>query len=321
MRTRKLGRTGWDVSEIGYGAWGIGKSMWVGAEDGVSLRALKAARNAGVNFFDTALAYGSGHSEQLLRRAFGKSPEVIIASKVPPKDFLWPARAGTPLSQVFPRDYVLASLDQTLENLGRESVDIYQFHVWSDEWVTQEEWHRTVEAMRSSGKARAIGISINDHQPSNVLKALATGKVDTVQVIHNLFDQSPEDELYPYCLEHGIGVIVRVPFDEGSLTGKVRPDTTFPPGDFRNDYFAGERKREAWERVQAIAKEAAVPVERMPELALRYCLSAPAVSTIIPGMRTVEHAVANAAASAAGPLPPDLLQRLRRHRWVRNYYD
>lgn len=321
MRYRKLGRTGWDVSEIGFGAWGIGKSMWVGAEDEVSLRALKAARDAGVNLFDTALVYGSGHSEQLLRRAFGRSPEVLIASKVPPRDLAWPARPGTPLAEAFPEAHVLASLDQTLRNLGRESVDIYQFHVWSDEWASQEEWHRTVEAMRSSGKARAIGISINDHQPTNVLEALRTGKVDTVQVIHNLFDQSPEDALYPYCLENSIGVIVRVPFDEGGLTGRVRPDTTFPPGDFRNEYFAGDRKRETWERVQAIAKDAAVPVERMPELSLRFCLSAAAVSTVIPGMRTVEHAVANAGASEAGALPSDLLQRLRRHRWVRSYDD
>ena len=321
MRTRRLGRTGLSVSEIGYGAWGIGKSQWVGAQDEVSIRALKAARDDGVNFYDTALAYGSGHSEQLLRRVFGPSPEVIIASKVPPKNYLWPARAGTPLGEAFPRDYVLSCLDQTLGNLGRERVDVIQFHVWSDEWAILEEWRRTVEEIRASGKARAVGISINDHEPANVLRALETGLIDAVQVIYNLFDQSPEDELFPYCRKHDIGVIVRVPFDEGSLTGRIRPDATFPSGDFRNFYFRGDRKREVWERAQAVAREAGVAVEGLPRPALRFCLSPEAVSTVIPGMRTPDHVADNAAASDEGPLPPDLLQRLRGHRWVRSYYE
>ena len=321
MRTRKLGRTGLNVSEIGYGAWGIGKSMWVGAEDEVSLSALKTARDAGVNFYDTALAYGSGHSEQLLRRAFGKSQEVIIASKVPPKNSIWPARAGTPLKEVFPRDYVLSCLDRTLGNLGRERVDLIQFHVWSDEWTEREEWRRTLEEIRASGKARAVGISINDHEPANVLKALETGLIDAVQVIYNIFDQSPEDELFPYCRKHDIGVIVRVPFDEGSLTGRIRPDTTFPSGDFRNVYFLGDRKRDVWERAQAVAREAGVAVEDLPRTALRFCLSAEAVSTVIPGMRTPDHVADNIAASNEGPLSPDLMQRLRKHRWVRSYYE
>jgi len=320
MRTRILGRTGLNVGEIGFGAWGIGKTMWVGAEDDVSVRALQAARDAGVNFFDTALAYGMGHSERLIRSAFARSPEVFIASKIPPKNFVWPAQQGTPLREVFPGDYVLACVDETLRNLGREQVDLYQFHVWLDAWIAQDEWHRTVEAMRSSGKVRCVGISINDHDPANALQALGTGKIDTVQVIYNLFDQSPEDELLPYCREHGIGVIVRVPFDEGSLTGRVRPDTAFPAGDFRNDYFAGDRKREVWERVRKIAEDASFPVERMAELALRFCLSHPAVSTVIPGMRSREHVAANVASAEAGALPPDLLQSMRRHRWVRSYY-
>jgi aryl-alcohol dehydrogenase-like predicted oxidoreductase len=320
MRTRKLGRTGLEVGEVGFGAWGIGKSMWVGAEDETSLHALKAARDAGVNFYDTALAYGMGHSEQLLRRAFGKSEEVVIASKVPPKNYEWPAQQGTPLKEVFPKDYVLKCLDDTLRNLGRERVDLYQFHVWLDEWADRDEWLRTVEDMRTSGKSRFVGISINDHQPANALQALATGAVDTVQVIYNLFDQSPEDALLPRCLEKNVGVIVRVPFDEGGLTGRIRPDTVFPPGDFRNEYFEGDRKREVWERVRALASEASIPVERTPELALRFCLSAPAVSTVIPGMRGAGHVASNTEAASAGPLSPDLLERLRRHRWVRSYY-
>lgn len=321
MKYRQLNRTGLQVSEIGYGAWGIGQSEWVGADDELSLKALKAARDAGVNFFDTALAYGSGHSEQLLARAFGNSDQIVVASKVPPKNFIWPAQPGAPLRDVFPRNYVLSCLDRTLTNLGRESVDLYQFHVWNDEWADDEEWLATVREIRASGKARFLGISINDHQPANSLRALASGLIDAVQVIYNLFDQTPEDELFPCCQKHQIGVLARVPFDEGSLTGKIHPDTTFPKGDFRNQYFGGDRKRQVWERVQRLTRDAAVPLEQLPQFALRFCLSHPAVSTVIPGMRTPAHVGDNAAASDAGPLPPAVLAKVRPHRWVRNFYD
>ncbi len=321
MRYRKLGRTGLDVSEIGYGAWGISKAQWIGADDAKSLRSLKAAHERGVNFFDTALAYGMGHSEQLIAEAFGRAPNVIIASKVPPKNMIWPAQRGTPLSQVFPKAYVLSCLDQSLRNLGRDAVDLYQFHVWQDAWAAEREWLDTVHEMTSSGKARFIGISINDHQPSNVIQALDTGLVDAVQVIYNIFDQSPEDELFPYCRKHDIGVLARVPFDEGALTGNVRPETTFPAGDFRNDYFTGERKKEVWKRVQKISQDTAIPMERLPELALRFCLSDPAVSTVIPGMRSPEHVASSTAVSDMGPLPAAMLGKLRQNRWVKSLYD
>ena len=321
MKYRQLGRTGLRVSEIGFGAWGIGKSEWAGSEDAASLETLTAARTAHVNLFDTALAYGMGHSEQLLRQAFGNSPDVIIASKVPPKNMTWPARPGSPLDEVFPKPYVLSCLDKTLKNLGRGSVDIYQFHVWTDEWAALKEWLETVRQIKSSGKARFIGISINDHQPANALKALDTGLIDTVQVIYNLFDQSPEDELFPYCLEHNIGVIARVPFDEGSLTGRVRPDTKFPDGDFRNEYFCGDRKQQVWNRIQRLIQDAEIHVNELPEFALRFCLSHPAVSTVIPGMRTPAHAISNAAASDRGALVAPALEKLRAHRWVRDFYS
>ena len=321
MHYRTLGRTGLKVGIIGFGAWGIGKGLWVGAEDDVSLRALKAARDAGVNFFDTALAYGTGHSEELLNRAFGRSDDVIIASKVPPKNFIWPARRGTPLREAFPQRYVLDSLGTSLKNLGRDRVDICQFHVWSDEWADRDEWLETVRQMRSSGKARFVGISINDHEPTNVLKALDTGLIDTVQVIYNIFDQSPEDKLFPYCRQHNIGVIARVPFDEGSLTGKIGPNTRFAPGDFREQYFAGDRKQQVWDHVERLVAGAGIRLEELPSVALRFTISHEAVSTVIPGMRTAEHVAANVAAGEAGPLSGDLLARLRKHRWERNFYS
>ncbi|HUS19015.1 MAG TPA: aldo/keto reductase [Terriglobales bacterium] len=320
MKYRSLGKEGPEVSEIGFGAWGIGKAMWVGAEDADSLKTLAYARDCGINFFDTALAYGDGHSERLLAQAFGKSEEVVIASKVPPMNMVWPAQAGSKLSVVFPYQYVMDSLNQSLKNLGREYVDVYQFHVWSDEWADSEEWQRTAREMRSSGQVRQVGISINDHQPTNVLKALKTGLVQTVQVIYNIFDQSPEDELFKYCQENGIGVIARVPFDEGSLTGKIKPETKFAEGDFRNVYFQGDRKQQVWGRAQAITKDAEVKMDELPSLALRFCLSHPAVSSVIPGMRREEHVRANAAVSDQGRLDQSTLDGLRKHRWVRSFY-
>jgi aryl-alcohol dehydrogenase-like predicted oxidoreductase len=320
MRYRTLGRTGLKVSEVGYGAWGIGKTFWIGADDEESLRSLQAARDAGVNFYDTALVYGDGHSEQLIGQAFGQSPEVIIASKVPPKDYVWQQKPGAKLDAVFPREYVLQCLDQSLTNLGREYVDVYQFHTWIDDWASSEEWHETVRDIKASGKAKFVGISVQGQQPDSVLRALETGLVDSVQVIYNIFDQSPEDELFPACQKNNIGVIVRVPFDEGSLTGNVRPDTKFPEGDFRNSYFAGDRKRESWKRVQAIVSDLGIGMAELPEVALRFCLSHPAVSTVIPGMRNTRHVAANVAASDAGPLPEEMLRKLRKHRWIRNYW-
>lgn len=320
MKYRELGRTRIKVSEIGFGAWGIGKSEWMGADDKRSLSTLKAAREAGINFFDTALAYGDGHSERLLARAFGKSSDVVIASKVPPLDQVWPARAGTPLEKVFPREHVLKCLDESLANLRRDVIDVYQFHVWNDEWAHQEEWLKTLAEMRSSGKVLAIGLSINDHQPANALEALSSGLIDSVQVIYNIFDQSPGDRLFPYCRQNGIGVIARVPFDEGSLTGNIRPDTTFPRNDFRNIYFKGNRKQEVWSRVQKILADTQIPVEELPGLALRFCTTDPTVSTVIPGMRSAKRVQANVAVSDAGPLPQSMIEKLRPHRWVRNYY-
>ncbi len=321
MKYRRLGRTDLQVSEVGFGAWGIGGTSWIGADDGTSLRTLLAARDAGINFFDTALAYGDGHSERLLARAFGNSPEIIVATKVPPANRKWPAPAGVALSEAFPKNHVLESLTRSVKNLGRESIDLLQFHVWSDEWASEPEWLETIAAIRQSGLVRNIGISGNDHEPENLLNALQTGLIDCVQVIYNIFDQSPTDKLFPYCHSHDIGVIARVPFDEGSLAGKVRPETTFPDRDFRNYYFAGDRKKQVWERVQHLVSDTSISLASLPDLALRFCLSHPAVSTVIPGMRTPEHVQNNAAASDHGILSEQLLERLAKHRWTRNFYS
>ena len=321
MNQRPFGRTGLQVSEIGYGAWGIGQTMWIGADDEDSLRALNRAVDLGVTMIDTALAYGNGHSEQLVGKVVRERDEpIVVATKIPPKNMQWPAPAGIDPDEAFPADYVRECTERSLSNLGLDTVDVQQFHVWSDDWVGRGSWLEGIEALKSEGKIRAFGVSINDHQAANAIKLIESGAVDTVQVIYNVFDQSPEDELLPACEQHGVGVLARVPFDEGSLTGTIGPDTDFPDGDFRNHYFRGDRKQQVADRVQAILDDFGIEREQLPEVALRYILSHPAVSTVIPGMRTVRNVERNAAVGDGQGLPAEQVAALKRHRWERDFY-
>ncbi|MGE5635770.1 MAG: aldo/keto reductase [Nocardioidaceae bacterium] len=321
MHYRRLGRTGIQVSEIGYGAWGIGGGMWQGAEDRESLRALNRAIELGLNFVDTALVYGDGHSERLVGQVVRERPEPVhVATKVPPKGGGWPARPGVHADVAFPGAHVRDCTERSLRNLGVEAIDLQQLHVWSDEWIGQGDWLETVAELRREGKIRNFGVSLNDHEPASGVRLVETGAVDTVQVIYNVFDQSPEDELFAACREHDVGVIVRVPLDEGGLTGRIRPDTEFEPGDFRARYFRGERRREVHERVAAIATDLGVREDEVAALALRFVLSHPAVSTVIPGMRSVANVERNLALADGAGLPAEGRERLGAHRWERNFY-
>jgi aryl-alcohol dehydrogenase-like predicted oxidoreductase len=319
MNRRPLGRTGIEVSEIGYGAWGIGGSQWGGAEDQESLQALHRAMDLGVNFIDTALAYGHGHSEQLVGRAVKERDErIYVATKVPPKNLQWPAPDGIDPDEAFPGDHVRACAERSLSNTGLDALDLLQLHVWSDEWVGRGSWLEAAEALKAEGKIRHFGVSINDHQPANAIRLIETGAVDTVQVIYNVFDQSPEDELLPLCEQRGVGVLARVPFDEGSLTGTLRPGHEFPDGDFRAHYFRDDRLEQVEERVEAILADLGIEREQLPEVALRYVLSHPAISTVIPGMRSVRNVERNTAVE--GGLPDEQVRKLHAHRWDRNFY-
>ena len=321
MHYGQLGATGLEISEVGFGAWGIGKTAWLGAEDDESIRALHRAIDLGLNFIDTALAYGEGHSEKLVGQVVRERDETVyIATKVPPSNREWPARPGLRVEEIFPGSYVKDCTETSLKNLGLETIDVQQFHVWQDEWVGEGDWLEAVDDLKKEGKIRFFGVSINDHEPRNAMKLIEAGVVDTVQVIYNIFDQSPEDELLPLCQERGVGVIARVPFDEGGLTGRITPNTEFEEGDFRNDYFRGGRRREVYERVQRIAEELGVEEDKIPEIALRYVLSHPAVSTVIPGMRSVRNVERNMAVADGHGLPAEQVQKLKGHRWVRNFY-
>ena len=319
---RTLGRTGLQVSEIGYGAWGISGSGWIGAQDEESLQALQRAIDLGVNFIDTALAYGEGHSERLIGQVLRNNlnTRIIVATKIPPKNGQWPAPAGVPVEEVFPGPYIQECTEQSLRNLGTETLDIQQFHVWNDEWVGQGDWLETIQRLKEQGKIRFFGVSINDLQPDNALRLIETGLVDTVQVIYNIFEQSPEDTLFPACHQHRIGVIVRVALDEGGLTGTVTPESRFDPQDFRSNYFRGNRKQEVYERVQNMVSDLGITVDELPEIALRYILSNPVVSTVIPGMRTMRNVERNTALGDGKGLSLEQVQKLKKHRWIRNFY-
>ncbi len=316
MRYRTFGRTGWQFSEIGYGLWGI--AGWTGADDDQSRQAMQLAVDLGCNFFDTALAYGEGKSEHLLGELVRANPhkKLYVASKIPPKNRKWPSRRGFALDDVFPADFIRQSLDVSLQNLGATSIDLLQFHVWEDAWAADDRWQKAVDDLKRQRLIGAIGVSVNRWEPANVLRTLRTGLIDAVQVIYNIFDQNPEDELFPLCRDMKVAVIARVPFDEGTLTGTLTKQSTWPAGDWRNTYFVPENLIPSVERADRL-KPLVPSGSTMPEMALRFILSNPDVATIIPGMRKPANVRSNLAASGAGPLPAELLAKLRTHRWDR----
>jgi len=315
MKYRKLGRTGFEVSDIAYGLWGM--SGWSGSDDQQSLDSLQLSVDAGCNFFDTAWAYGAGKSDALLGETMSRNKKrLYAASKIPPANDKWPALPQYKYHDVFSKDHVIQYADRIRKKLRVDSIDVLQFHVWDDSWTDDPEFRSTVEQLRDGGWIRYFGLSLNRWEPENGIKALHTGLVDIVQVIYNIFDQAPEDKLFPLCQELNIGVIARVPLDEGSLGGKMTRETRFPKDDWRSGYFGPQNLVPTIERVEKIKK--IVPAGMtLPEMSLRFVLSHPAVSTTIIGMRDPKHVRDNVAASDAGPLGSGVLTELKKHRWDR----
>ncbi|MGB8473787.1 MAG: aldo/keto reductase [Candidatus Acidiferrum sp.] len=323
MYYRRFGRTGWNVSEIGYGMWGL--AGWTGSDDAESLASLQRAIDLGCNFFDTAWAYGDGRSEQILGKILranqnasvgGPDKKLYVATKVPPKNQRWPSRREFSLDDCFPPDYIVEYVEKSLANIGVETLDLIQFHTWEDKWLDDERLPRAIENLRTSGKVRAVGISLNRWEPWNGVRAARAGLVDAVQVIYNIFDQNPEDELFPACREKDVAVIARCPFDEGSLAGILTLDSTWPKGDWRNTYFVAENLKSSVAHADAL-RPLLKDGMTMPEMALRFILNNKDVATVIPGMRKTRNVESNIAASAKGPLPPALQSALRTHRWIR----
>jgi aryl-alcohol dehydrogenase-like predicted oxidoreductase len=316
MKYRKLGRTGFDISDIAHGLWGM--SGWSGSDDHESLAAMQLAIDLGCNFFDTAWAYGAGKSDGLLGEIMARNSakRLYAASKIPPANDRWPALPEYNYRDVFPADHVFRHADLIRKQLRVDTIDLLQFHVWDDSWTDEPEFRSTVEKLKRENWIRYFGLSLNRWQPENGIKALHTGLVDAVQVIYNIFDQAPEDELFPVCQQLNIGVIARVPLDEGSLGGKMTLETRFPPGDWRAGYFGPENLAKTIARVEKL-KEILPAGMSLPEMAMRFILSHPAVSTTIAGMRKPGHVRQNIATSDAGPLAPALLAELKKHRWNR----
>jgi aryl-alcohol dehydrogenase-like predicted oxidoreductase len=322
MRHRELGRTGLTVSEIGYGAWGLGQGAWVGADDDSGVRALHRALDLGVNFIDTARAYE--RSERVVGRALREFPGdgdgVYVATKAGPKVPVSLAPSGLDVMEAFPGSHLRESLETSLRELGRDHVDLLQLHTWEDDWTGRGDWLETVDALKQEGKIRFFGVSVKDHQPENVLTVLRTGAVDVVQVIYNIFEQAPADALLPACEEQGVGVIGRVALDEGALTGAIREGVTFPEGDWRNWYFRDDRPAQVEKRVDALLADLGIGVDELASTALRFALAGQAVSTVIVGMRSLANVERNAAVTEAPPLTAEELAVLVRHRWQKNFY-
>jgi aryl-alcohol dehydrogenase-like predicted oxidoreductase len=316
MNYRVFPRAGWQISEVGYGMWGM--AGWSGSADAESIQSLDHALELGCNFFDTAYNYGKGHSEGLLgdlaRRHPGKT--IYTATKIPPLNFKWPARPDYTVAETYPAGHIREYTEKCLANLGLDSVDLLYFHTWDDSWAADRGWQEAVAGLKRDKLIRSFGISINRWEHMNVVAALRTGLVDAVQVVYNLFDQAPEFELFPICAELKVAVIARVPFDEGSLTGTLTPESQWPEGDFRAHYFKGGNLAECVARAESVKKLLPEGMT-LPELALRFILASPAVTSVIPGMRKSKHVEENLGISDGRKLPPEFIEQLRKERWDR----
>lgn len=316
MQKRRFGRTGWEISEIGYGMWGL--AGWTGSDRKETDDSLDLAVASGVNFFDTAWGYGEGLSERILGELIKRNPDkkIYAATKIPPKNRQWPSRPEFALKDVFPADYIVEYTEKSLQNLGLEQIDLLQFHVWEDSWAQEDEWKEAIQKLSQEGKVAAWGISINRWEPDNALQTLETGLIDAVQVIYNIFDQAPEDNLFPLCRKLDIGVIARVPFDEGTLTGTLTKETTFPADDWRSTYFVPENLNSSVDHAEALRPDIPAGMT-MAELALRFILHNPDVHTTIPGMRRLQNVRANVAVSDGVALDSAVAERMKAHRWDR----
>ncbi|MGQ9684028.1 MAG: aldo/keto reductase [Anaerolineae bacterium] len=318
MKYRTLGTSGIVVSEIGFGGWGIGG--WGPTDDAEALRALRRAYDLGITFYDTAVGYGNGHSEELIGQAFkGMRDKVIIASKVPPKTFNWPVKPGEPLCDTFPADWIIQNTEQSLKNLGTDYLDVQQLHAWTNDYCTQLEWRDTLERLKQQGKIRAYGVSVNDWDAYGGVGLAQAGLVNSIQVIYNIFEQRPAEQLFPAAQQTNTGIIVRVPFEEGLLTGALKPGYVFPEGDWRAEWLTPARLEEGARRVEALKAFLAPDRPTLAALALKFVLSHPAVSSVIPGMRRVAHVEANAAVSDGVLLSAEVLEQLKQHAFAHGW--
>lgn len=320
MEYRKFGGTDLTVSEIGFGAWGIGGDEWGGRDDDEAIAALKRAFDLGITFYDTAYVYGDGHSEDLIGQVFsGHRDEIVIATKVPPKPFNWPPLPSESAADAFPADWIVSCTERSLKLLKTDRVDIQQIHCWSERWLEETEWLETLSRLRDQGKIRHFGVSVCDWEPYDSVSLVESDEIRSIQVIYNIFEQRPEEKLLPAAEEHGVGIIVRVPFEEGLLTGAITAETQFEENDWRANWLPVERRKEADRRVEALRQFLDDDTRDLAALALKFCLHHSAVSSVIPGMRRVKHVEANCKASDGKPLSAENIAELRKHAFVHGW--
>ncbi|MFQ5995164.1 MAG: aldo/keto reductase [Acidiferrobacterales bacterium] len=321
MKYRILGRTGLEVSEIGFGAWPLGGGAWGNQKDRDSLAALNKAIDLGVNFIDTAAGYGKGRSERVVARALKERKEpVFVATKIHPMPGPWPPSPYCKIDERYPEKYLHEKVRERLEYLDTDCLDILQLHTWTRAWNKDPKALYVLKDLQSDGRIRFIGISTPEHDQNCIIDPIRQGHIDVVQLIYNIFQQEPAAELLPATADNEIGVIARVPFDEGSLTGKFTKDTEFVSGDFRNNYFAGDRLTRTVERVEKIKADLTDCELTLAQVALKFILAHPAVSTVIPGMRNPQQAQANAGCADLPDLSQEHVARLRRHAWQRGFW-
>jgi aryl-alcohol dehydrogenase-like predicted oxidoreductase len=324
MLYRTLGKTGLKVSALGFGGWGIGAAGWAVESDEESLKSIRLAMDHGVNFFDSALGYGGGHSEMLIGKAVkGKQDQYVVTSKIPPKNYTWPQVPGTPVQEAYPKDWIIECTEKSLKNYDLDYIDLQQCHVWLNEWTDSDEWKEAVELLKKQGKIRFFGASINFPYTveDDAVPSMEMGCLDSVQVVHNIFQQEPEQDVFVTALKNNVGIIARCPLDEGALSGKITPESKFAEGSFLEGYFKDDRKQIVYDKTQAMNWLMAEGfADNLAEAAIRYCISFPAVSSIVVGMRSPKHTDANCAAIDKGPLPEEAVKRLKAHAWDHNYW-
>lgn len=321
MKYRSFGRLGWQISEIGFGAWAIGGSGWGEQKEEDSVKALHAALDQGCNFIDTAQGYGNGRSEEIIGKVLReRKEEVYVATKVPPVAGTWPPSPYDQVDGRYPEEHLRKSVEGSLKRLQTDCLDVLQLHTWTRAWNARPEALEILGRLKREGKIRGVGISTPEQDQNSVIGPMRAGLVDSIQVIYNIFEQEPAAELLPAALEHGVAIIVRVAFDEGSLTGKFTGATRFPEGDMRAHYFEGDRLERTVARVEAIRETLGEAEPDMAAAALKFALKPQAVSTVIPGMRNAGQAVRNCQVSGLPPLADSLERELRKHAWRRGFW-
>ena len=321
---RKLGRNGPLIYPVGFGSWALG-GQWGSQDDGESVKALHRALDLGVNLIDTAAGYGDGHSERIIARALKeRSDKPFLATKTPPLPGSWPPSPWCQARDRYPESYLIANVEERLKNLGVERIDLLQLNTWTRAWNRDPYPLEVLAKLKKQGKIGMVGICTPEQDQNSVIGPMRVGLVDVVQVIFNLFDQEAAAEILPDAARQQTGIIVRVPLDEGSLSGKYTPQHQFPAGDFRSSFFQGDRLARTLDRVEAIKADIAEfdlgPEWTLPRIALRYALDQVGVSVVIPGMRNIAQVEDNTSVANLPPLPPEFATRLHRHNWLRGVW-